>query len=262
MNQFLLTDVEGLPGILSMDQIDRTKPEYADVRHILTDSINIAAQAAKDSGAEKNWYLDGHAGGGNVLEDEVVPMACRATINEWCEFLRIGAIDCQIELGAHARAGTVGGFLDHTLNSRAIFSIRVNGREYSELALHAVLCGAYGVPITGVIGDETACIQAAEYIQNICCGVVKKAEERNKCKPCSDTDKVIKTTVAAALDAARKTKVLPMALDCPTVVEITYYRTDYCEEALHRCGDSVKRIDARTLQRTVTALTDYSVFRF
>ncbi len=262
MNFFILTDVEGLPGILTLDQIDRTKPEYAAVRRILTDSINLAAAVAKEYGADKIWYLDGHGGGGNVLEDEVLPIARRVTINDWCEYLRTGAIDCQIELGAHARAGTIGGFLDHTLSSRAIFSIRVNGREYSELSLHAALCGAYDVPITGVIGDEAACRQAVEYVPGICCGVVKTADSRNVCTPVPEAEDVVRDTVSAALQAARAKTVLPMKIDLPAEIEITYYRTDYCEDALRRSGDTVRRIDARTLRRTVAELTDYYVFRF
>lgn len=260
MNVFLLTDVEGISAVTDIDYMEREGEKYLIARDALCHSINLAVDACFASGAENVYYLDGHAGGGNVYEDRIDPRAKKCTLDEWGSLLREGKIDCQIELGAHARAGTVGGFLDHTISSKEIFCYRVNGVEMSELSLHALFCGAYGVPIVACTGDETACRQAREYIPEICVGAVKHAVCRNEATPYENADGILVDTVKAALASYRAVPVYCMEM--PLDVEVTFYRTDMCERALARCGKTVERVDARTLRRTVEHLTSYDRLRF
>ena len=121
MTVFLLTDVEGLAGVNDILQMDRSKPEYQNTRKLLCDSINLAVSACFENGATQVFYLDGHAGGGNVFEEFIDQRAQKCSLDEWVRLLQNDEIDCQIELGSHSRAGTIGGFLDHTLSSKTIF---------------------------------------------------------------------------------------------------------------------------------------------
>ena len=260
MNVFILTDVEGLPEIDSIDCMDRESEAYARTRRQLTDTVNLAASVCRDCGAERIWYLDGHAGGGNILAEEVVSFARQVDLAGWQELIRTGQIDCQLELGCHARAGTVGGFLDHTFNSRRYFSLTVNGREFSELAVHAAFCGAFGVPIVFCSGDETACRQAHEYVPDIVTAPIKQAAERNVCTLYDQPFERIADGIRQAL-SAHKT-IPPMVLPLPIEIKLTYYRTDYCEEALARAENGVLRVDARTLKKTVTKIRCYDDLRF
>ena len=260
MNVFLLTDVEGLPGIDAITCMDRDSEAYARTRRLLTDTVNLAASVCRDCGAEAIWYLDGHAGGGNILSDQVVPYARQITLAGWQELIRTGQIDCQLELGCHARAGTVGGFLDHTFNSRRYFRLTVNGREFSELAVHAAFCGAFGVPVVFCSGDETACRQAQEYVPAIVTAPVKQAAERNVCTLYGDPTAILTAGISQALQTYQA--IPPMKLSLPAEIVLTYYRTDYCEEALASAGDEAVRIDARTLKKTVTAITRYEDLKF
>lgn len=260
MNVMFLTDVEGIAGVTHIDQMDRSTPPYEKTRQALTRSINLAVNAAFEAGADTVYYLDGHAGGGNVYEDKVDPRAQKVTILQWETLLSEGKIDCQIELGAHARAGTIGGFLDHTLSSKIFFSHRVNGVEMSELSIHALVCGAHNVPVIACIGDEAACKQAKEYIPAIYTGAVKWATRRNEATDYENTDEILTSTVKEAL--ADYKSILPYKVKEPTTVELTYYRTDWCEGALKNCGDDVERVDARTLRRRVDKITHYSQMKF
>ena len=54
----------------------------------------------------------------------------------------------------------------------------------------------------------------------------------------------------------------PFDLGLPATVELTFYRTDMCEEALAHCGDDVIRLNARTLQRKVDRITRYEELKF
>lgn len=270
MNVFILTDVEGIIGVTSVSQMDQSaSPElrrqsrsteiWAGTRRALTNQINLAGRVCRECGAEKIWYLDGHGGGGTVLEDEVDPFLTKVSITEWQDLLCAGVIDCQIEIGSHARAGTVGGFLDHTLSSTAFFTYRVNGKEMSELGLHAALCGAHDVPIVFCSGDAAACKQAKEYVPEIVTAAVKEGTTRNECTAYPDAEARLEAGIREAL--AKWKSIPPVKIPLPAVVELTYYRTDMCENALANSGPEVERIDARTLRKTSAAIVRYSDLR-
>ena len=260
MNVFLLTDLEGINGVTDIEFIDKTNPKYTTACRLLEESINEAVDACFASGADRVYYLDGHAGGGNVKEERIDPRAVKCSIAQWQELLQAGGIDCQIELGSHARAGTIGGFLDHTISSKTWFCHRVNGREMSELSIHALVCGAYGVPIVACIGDEAACAQAREYIPSIYTGAVKRANCRNEAIGYEDASEILRSTVREAL--ANYQSVEPFSMEGDAVVELTFYRTDMCERALERCDETVMRTDARTLRRKLKGITKYEDLKF
>ena len=260
MNVFLLTDVEGIAGVDDIDFMDRTREKFKLARDYLTDSINLAVGACYDAGAEKVYYLDGHGGGGTVWLERVDGRAKKCTIGEWQELLRLGEIDCQVEIGCHARAGTIGGFLDHTINSKQYFWIKVNGIEMSELALHALVCGKYGVPVVACIGDAMACRQAAEYIPGIFTGAVKHADCRNVAQTYDNADGILTDTIRRALAGWRSVPLY--TLPEPLTVELACYRTDFCEAHLAHGNHGVERVDARTLRKTVDVLRRYEDLKF
>lgn len=260
MNVFILTDLEGISGINDITYMERGSEKYALACRFLSESIDLAVKTCFDCGAEHVYYLDGHGGGGNVLEHLIDTRAVKCDITGWQQLLGEGKIDCQIELGAHARAGTVLGFLDHTTNSRKYFCHKVNGMEMSELSMHALVCSAYDVPIVACIGDETACIQAKEYIPDIYTGAVKKALCRNQAVECENADKILTETVKNALDNYKNVSLYKVKE--PAEIELTFYRTDMCEEAYSECGKEVERIGARTLRRKVDKITRYEELRF
>ena len=260
MNVFLLNDLEGISGITDIEFMDRTGEKYALARTLLSKSIDLAVRTAFESGADHVYYLDGHGGGGNVIENMIDTRAKKCSIAEWLYLLKDGKIDCLIELGSHARAGTIGGFLDHTLSSKEWFCHKVNGREMSELSMHAIVCGAYGVPVVACIGDEAACVQAKEYIPEIFVGAVKKASCRNVAKDYENANEILIRTVKIALE---NYKTVPIyKIKEPLTVELTFYRTDMCEAALAHCGDEVTRVNARTLQKRVETITKYDDLKF
>lgn len=260
MNVFILTDIEGIAGINTIEQMNRLGEEYVASRQKLTESLNMAIDICIKNGAERVYFLDGHGGGGNVFDELVDKRAEKCTIAKWQELLREGKIDCQIELGAHTRAGTHGGFLDHTLSSTRIFYIKVNGREMSEVALHATLCGKYGVPVIAVLGDEAACVQAREYMPDIYTGALKKAVCRNKAETYENADEILVQTIAGALSNYKNVALFKVAE--PAEIEICYYRSDMCEEAIERKNGNIVRVDARRLKKTVQDIKRYEDLKF
>ena len=260
MNIFIFTDLEGIPGVSDISDIEKGTPEYENSRARLEACINVTVNACKKYGADEIWYIDGHAGGGNVRDENVSPFAKRVSISEWQELLKDGKIDIQIELGSHARAGTVGGFLDHTVSSLRWFSHKINGIEQSELSLHSLVCGAYGVPTVLCIGDETACRQAKEYIPNIITAPIKKASCRNKCICYENSDEIIEDAVCEAL--REYPDILPYTIGGELTVSLTFNRTDYCERATDTAVGEFTRLDARTLEKKLDKITCYADIKF
>ena len=260
MNVFLLTDMEGIAGIDSISDLERENECFEKSVEKLARSINLAIDACFAGGAERVYWLDGHGGGNNVSPDKIDTRAVKCTVEEWHTLLQNGEIDCQISLGDHARAGTVGGFLDHTISSKKYFCIKHNGREMSEFALQATFCAKFGVPIVAVIGDRTACLQAREYVPDVFLGAVKEATCRNLATTYPDADLILRDTVIEAIHRYQSVSLIDFCE--PITVEQTYYRTDLCEEALAKYpAGEVLRIDARTLRKTVNSVISYRELR-
>jgi len=261
MKVFLLTDLEGIAGVDSINQMERTDPCYRDICAMLEHTLNIAVDTCFQNGADTVYYLDGHGGGGNVNPENIDPRAIRCeNIHRWNELVQQQAFDCQMELGAHTRAGTVDGFLDHTLNSRRIYCIRHNGQEMSELSMHATLCAKYGIPVVAVTGDEAACLQAREYIPGIFTGAVKVAHRRNEAKTYPNANEILRDTVAQALQNWQSVPLIPFSE--PVMVEQTFCRADYCEEALKNSPPDTQRLNARTLLKKAEHIALYKELKF
>ena len=260
MNLFILTDLEGISGVTDIEFMDRGSEKYAAACKYLARSINLAVEAAFDAGVDQVYYLDGHGGGGNVNESEVDRRAVKCNIHQWQDLIKSGEIDFQIEIGAHAHAGTIGGFLDHTFSSKSIFSYKVNGVEISEYAAHALFCSTYKVPIIACIGDETACRQAKDYNPTIFTGAVKRATVRNYSTDFDNADEILVNTVKEAIKNYKSVGLYD--LGAPYTVEVTFYRTDMCEQVLANGKPGVTRIDARTIAKTVDRIERYYDLRF
>lgn len=260
MNVFILTDLEGIKGVNDIGYMDRNTEEYKQACRNLTDTINRAIATCYECGADQVFYMDGHGGGRNVDFSDIDKRAVHYNVREWVDLLKTGAVDCQIELGCHARPGTLNGFLDHTLSSASIFRVMVNGKEMSELGLHAILCGKYNVPLIACVGDEAACSQSKEYVPEIHAGAVKIAYGRNRSETYENADEILEETIRRAL--ADYKNISCFHVQEPAEVEVTFYRTDMCDRSFERCSDCAERVDARTLRTTVSCIRDYEDLKF
>ena len=261
MNILLITDLEGVPGVTDIDFIDTNNEKYQKAKEALTECINKTGEYCLRYGADKVYYFDGHGGPAlnNVIEEKINPMLIKTDIEGWQMLAKRGKIDACIELGSHARAGTVGGFLDHTMSSKVIFTHRINGEDQSELSLHALFLGEFDIPTVCCIGDKAACDQAKEYISGIVCAPIKTATQRNSCTDEKNPYGIIECAVKEALSSINKIK--PIKAKKPIKAEVTYYRTDMCEGVLVGKTDT-EHVDARTLRkvsRTIEKFSDLNI---
>ena len=182
---YFITDLEGISGISRADQVVKDSPDYPFALERLMADTNAAVAGAFDGGADEVLVEDGHGGGGNFLPGRLDPRA-KQNIGK-TDYTTIDAI---MHVGAHAMAGTLNAFLDHTQSSVRWFDYQINGRSMGEMGQEGVLAGVYNIPTVFVSGDEAACLEARQFFGDIPTAPVKYALGRNTAV-CLDGDEAL-----------------------------------------------------------------------
>jgi D-amino peptidase len=259
MKIYILADMEGISGIRTMPMVKRDSPgEYTEGRRLMMADMNAAIEAAFDGGATTVVACDTHGGGGQVKLWEMDPRAVYETPAEPSGGRVMPALDESFDgvvlLGHHARAGTLNGFLDHTMNSRQWFEYRINGQPVGEIGIEAAYAGHYGVPVIAVSGDEAAVREAQELLGPVAGAAVKWGLGRNRarCLALPTAHQVIRDAVRRGMESAAE--IPPFQPTLPAVVELTLYRSDFADAFAAKPG--VERVDARTVRRTAHSLLE------
>lgn len=247
--------MEGISGIDRIELVNKECPCYKfSIERLMTD-VNAAVDGAFAGGATHVTVLDGHAGGGNFdlsLLDNRADLDLIETKKWWGKL--DGTYGGSFLIGAHAMAGTINGFLDHTQSSRSWFNYWVNGRKMGELAQWAMVCGHFGVPLLMVSGDEAACTEAYQFFNPVECAVVKRGLGRNQAVLVNpdEASQRIREAAQKAITLAGKAK--PFTPILPMEIKLELYRSDYCDEIAKLPG--VERLDARTVRKVAGCYLD------
>jgi D-amino peptidase len=167
MRVHIISDMEGVAGIVRGEQTLGGHEMYDEGRKLYTEEINAAVRGAKAAGAKEIVVMDHHGAGKgwsfNSLVPDLLDPACefvvQSTWTQYTEFLEEGCDACLL-VGMHAMAGTPDGVLNHTVSGREWFNLRFNGVPVGESAINAAMCGNWGCPVLLVTGDEAACREA------------------------------------------------------------------------------------------------------
>jgi len=253
MRIYILADMEGISGIRTMEQVkSESGGEYEHGRQLMMQDVNVAIAACFDAGADEVVACDTHGGGGQVRLAEMDERAQYETPNRGNMMPSLDeSFDGVILLGHHARAGTLNGFLDHTMSSASWFQYHINGEEVGEIGIEAAYAGHFAVPVVAVTGDQAVCDEAVDLFGDVECGVVKWAIGRNRarCLSLPRAHEAVRQAIVTALGQLEA--YTPYTPDLPATVRLTLYRSDMADgyEA-----NGAERIDARTVQRTVDSL--------
>lgn len=257
MNIFVLTDLEGISGVDSID--DLAGENYRHAQERLMADTNAVIKGLFEAGADKVFVEDGHGGGHNFLEDRLDPRAAQAVLNP--DHIDLTNIDAFICVGYHAMAGTADAFLDHTQSSVAWHNYYINGKPQGELGQVAVYGGIYGIPVIMTSGDETYCKEASALIPGIIAVPVKKALGRNRAVsiPDAEAEDILRSAAAESLSLINT--ISPYTEKLPLEIILEFNRTDYLENSLS-ADPSIERLDARTLRRIADKVVYYEDLLF
>ena len=113
MRIHIISDMEGVSGIVKWEQTTGGEKMYDEGRRLYTEEINAAVRGAKAAGANEIVVMDCHGAGGawsfNSLIPDLLDPACEFVVQDmWTEytgFLEEGC-DAALFVGMHAMAGT------------------------------------------------------------------------------------------------------------------------------------------------------------
>jgi D-aminopeptidase len=161
MNIYIMTDIEGISGIYTRDQVVPGSSRFGEGRDYMTRDINACVEACKAAGAEKVFVRDCHGGSYSVLWDKLSPLADYYICGDTGEDRFCGVAECDgvILLGYHAMAGTFAGVLEHSMSSVRIQNYYINGIPSGEVAIDAGILGDMGKPVIMVSGDDKVCAE-------------------------------------------------------------------------------------------------------
>ncbi len=167
---FISVDMEGVTGVVKVDDASRSGKDYDYFRQTMTREANAAIEGALAAGATEIIVRDSHGSALNLLPE----MLHRESkfIRDWSggPMSMMEGIDASYDaavfVGYHARAGTPDGVLDHT-SSGNVTDISVNGISMPETGYNALMAGYYDVPVVFVAGDKAVCNQARELLGNV-----------------------------------------------------------------------------------------------
>lgn len=162
MNIFIFTDIEGISGIYSREQVTPAGSRFQEGRDYMTADINACVEGCKAAGADRVVVRDGHGGSYSVRWDKLSPLVDEVICGPCGDdrFTDISEFDGLILLGYHAMAGTHAAVLEHSMNSSRIQNYWINGEKAGETAIDAGIAGEHGIPVILVTGDDKVCAEA------------------------------------------------------------------------------------------------------
>ena len=264
MKILIATDMEGITGVTTWDQVTPGHAEYARFRKLMTQDVNAAIRGAMDAGADEIIVADGHWNGSNILVEELDSRA-RLNTGTPSPFSMMQGIDESVDgvifIGYHARNGTPNAVLDHTWSSRTVANVWLNDILTGEYGLNAAVAGHFGVPVTMVSGDQTACAQVADLLGNIEMAVVKQAVGRFSAEcltPQASQELIHMSAVRAVKRLTEGDMPDPFTLETPVSVTVEFFQSDMSDRATRiplteRDGTRV----SLTAQEVVTAYSGF-----
>jgi D-amino peptidase len=153
-------DMEGIAGIVHPAETTPERGDYERGRRLMTAAANAVVAGVLDAEpAAEVLVADSHGPYRNILPEELDRRArlIRGKPRElgMLAGLQAGA-QAVMFVGYHARAGTSGAVLAHTITD-AILDVRINGRSHGEIGINTLLAGSYGAPVVLASGDDAAC---------------------------------------------------------------------------------------------------------
>jgi D-amino peptidase len=167
---FISVDMEGITGVVNVDDATRGGTDYDYFRQTMTREANAAIEGALAAGATEIIVRDSHGTALNLLPEMLNRNS--KLLRDWSQgpmFMMEGideSFDAAIYVGYHARAGTPNGVLDHT-SSGNVTDVSINGISMPETGYNALMAGYYDVPVVFVAGDKAVCDQAEELLGNV-----------------------------------------------------------------------------------------------
>ncbi|MBI3920559.1 MAG: M55 family metallopeptidase [Armatimonadetes bacterium] len=180
MRIYLMTDLEGVAGILDFENWCSPESRYYDVaKELLTEEVNAAVDGFFAGGATHILVADGHGCGAlnpRLLDPRVELQ--RGWARGWPLGLEEGW-DAVAWVGQHAKAGTEFSQLTHT-QGWSYIDLSINGISIGEFGQLAMCASQLGVRAVFASGEQALCDEARALVPGIETVAVKRGIQPGK----------------------------------------------------------------------------------
>jgi D-amino peptidase len=250
---FIVSDMEGVAGIVKWQQVTGGHAMYDEGRSLYTGEINATVRGARAAGATEIVVMDCHGAGegwtfNSLIPEELDPDCEYVVQNEWTEYIEFleNDVDAALFVGMHAMAGTRDGVLNHTVSGQVWQNLWFNGTRVGETGINAALCGHWGCPVLLVTGDEASCREGEALLgDRLTTVAVKRGLSQTSARmvPALRARELIEAGAKTAL--ADLKAVAPYDPGKPCEIRVEYKNTAAPDELRFRHG--VERVDDRTI---------------
>ncbi|MCU0520721.1 MAG: M55 family metallopeptidase [Anaerolineae bacterium] len=260
MKVLMMTDLEGVAGVVTFEQDSYSDGKYYEAaKQLLTAEVNASVDGLLDAGAEEVLVLDMHGPGGiafGALHPAARLMHGRPLAPQAVRDAVYRTYDVSVIIGQHALAGIADGNLAHTQSSRSIDIYTLNGKPIGEIAQWALYCGALGLPVIFLSGDQAACREIEDLIPGVTTAAVKQGLSRTSAITLSKeaSRELIRSGSRLALERQRSNPIAPLVWEPPYVLEKRYFHSDSADAAASQPG--VERIDSQTVRLRSDSILD------
>ncbi len=171
MKALLSVDIEGVTGMASWDEATRSHPDYRLFRDRMQLEAAAVCEGVQAAGVGEVLVRDAHSTARNLNGDQLPPGV--RLLSGWARdpLSMVQGLDESFDavlfVGYHARAGSEGNPLSHTMSSSKVAEILLNGEPLSEFRLHALAAATLGVPSVLLSGDQAICEEAKAFLPGI-----------------------------------------------------------------------------------------------
>ena len=236
MKAYISIDIEGLPGIASLTMLAPGMTQFKRGEELMTLIAKETAKTLLEKGFERVVVADSH---GYMTNINPLDMPRNTTLIQG--FPRPLSMvtgldktyDAALFLGYHAAAGTLHGFLDHTMSGRVFAEIRINGERASEYLINALIAGENNVPIILVAGDEHLRSEVEKHTPWSVFVVFKKGITRYAAEYDSIEDILarLREGISLATERLKRGEAKPLTFKPPYSVEV-YVRDEIIADVL------------------------------
>lgn len=261
MRVFISVDMEGVAGVVHVDQTRVNGQDFMRGRELMTLEANAAALGAFDAGASEVVINDSHGDMRNLLWEKLDPRV-RFILGSlkplsMCQGLDDGRFDAAMFIGYHAGMGARAAILDHTYSGAVVAQVRINGRVLNETGLNALVAGQYSTPVVLVTGDDACCREAREQLGEVETVPVKWAITRYSAKSLHPAEAQRQIREAASRALRNRSRFKPFTLPAPLQLEVQFLNAGNADNAAEMPG--AVRVNPVTVGFTGSSATE--VFR-
>lgn len=246
---FISSDMEGVAGAVTGDQLGPGGFEYARFREFMTAEVLAAIDGAQAAGATEILVADAHGNGQNLLIEQLPDDVM--VVRSWPRPLMMmqgidSTFDAAILLGHHSSTTNPEGVRAHTMSSANLAAVRLNGIEMPEAGINAAIAGHFGVPVVMISGDDAAVEEAQRIIGDIEGAVVKWAISFHSAKTLTPQAARALIRERTRTAVARRNDIAPYTLEGPITLDLTF--KNYRPAEMMAYLPNVERIDAHTVR--------------